>query len=169
MKKNNCLNNLMYLFNIIFTIIVSLTLTSCTGTETGNPITNVNIGTPPTSGSEDFQKLLLSSVICKTITRCFSEIDFTTCETNVKLNSQFSQKLGFQSNYANLGEIETAENQKTIQASTTYRSECNNSINNLTCDQAELLNGFNRADPGNYNSVDLIINVDVACTKIYNP
>jgi uncharacterized protein (TIGR02147 family) len=76
-----------------------------------------------------------------------------------------SQKLSLSSTYGSLGDIETAENEKQIQANSVYRSECNSAIYEMSCDSSEMTSSFNPSDPTDYNTVDLIMDINAAWAK----
>lgn len=159
---------IIFIFNIVFY--------SC-GTETGNPFLGkeTHSGTPPPAENDSQSDLLLMSHIvlekvCSKLSQCFfSKFNSSNCFVIIESIDGFDLSFELNSDfYDNYKSIIQAESSGKLVGKETELNQCLKDIDDLNCQDSEVINAYDESQPLNFMNLYRIIPVGAgSCQSIF--
>jgi hypothetical protein len=162
-------------FLIFFSIVTLLIGCKQNGTDSGNPSnqkdpsgqTGCSDSRQSTSCLQKIDFKSLTDIVCNTYKKCYSQFSETACTDSLYKNSQFFDYYEI-TGVPNSGyEFERLIIDKKIKIETNNFTNCVKNMDQLSCSDPALLDGYNEAEENNYLFVLKIFDQNDQCKNMF--
>jgi hypothetical protein len=154
----------LMLLNAIGFGLAVLLLSSCGGTEAGNP----KIQSTNTTAGPALDSLQIQDAICNKLAQCYPTLSYSQCTSGIGPETNLPQAFGLSPLFGTFSDMVTAENNGAIHPEPSRATACLSDINSISCIAPSATTSYSSATPSDFsNVINLIPTSGTSCAGVF--